>query len=163
MVALHIPVSHYAEWAEAMAAATFHAVPGQIVIGSSAPASYAPTIVHKPLRASDMFFLWRNKEAPRPTHNAFALAARNHVGKWRGLWSDLQVLQSSVFNKQPKEALMRSDSKPGLEQVDKVVPSETSFFGNEADTESCIPEFINTSAEKIAKKRAQMWREAVRE
>ena len=74
MVALHLPYAQLHEWLVGMEAHTFHAIPGCITIGSTSPPAYSPTIVHTPLGGSDTFFLWRTKDAPRPTHNVFAVA-----------------------------------------------------------------------------------------
>ena len=158
MVALHIPASQYHDWAVAMDEATFHAVPGQIVIGTSSPTAYSPTIVHKPLRASDTFYLFKNKEAARPTHNAFALGAHNQRGKWRGYWCDLQVLPPKLFNKQKDELLVRAEPASGLENPEGVKPEQTSFFNSAKDKMCTVPEFINQGVKKIAKKRTQFWR-----
>ena len=105
MVGIHVPVSQWHKWAAGMKAATFKAIKSPITIASTSQASYSASMVHNPLRSSDTFYLWKNREAPRPTHNAIALGKYNPKGKWRGFWSDVQIIKD--FNKQKGEVLER--------------------------------------------------------
>ena len=141
-----------------MEAATFHAVPTPIVIGSTAPAPYAPTIKHTPLRASDTFYLWRNKEAPCPTHNAIALGAANPKGKWRSFWSDLQIIPNAVFKKSKDEILLRPKKKASLEQADALEKKQASFYNDDRDATAGGFKFINESTARAAKQRSSAWR-----
>ena len=157
MVALHVPISHYQDWAPALDEASIHILPSSISIGSTAPANYAAHIVHCPLRSSDNFIIGRVKEAGRPTHNAFALARCNPKGKWRAIWSDMQVLPASVFNKAKGEVLMRS-AEAKMENPLAVEAAQTSFHGSASDTVASAPAFINAAVQKTVKARTKMWR-----
>ena len=141
-----------------MEAATFHAIPTPIVIGSTAPAPYAPTIKHTPLRASDTFYLWRNNDAPCPTHNAIALGAANPKGKWRSFWSDLQIIPNAVFKKSKAEIRLRQKKKASLEQADALESKQASFYNDERDATAGDPKFINDSTARAAKNRSHAWR-----
>ena len=157
MVALHLPYAQLHEWIVGMEANTFHAIPGCITIGCASPPAYSPTIVHTPLGGSDTFFLWRTKEAPRPTHNVFAIGRMNPRGDYRKMWTSFQVVPSGVYKKSSHEILRRVDPLP-IEQCDKVNTAETSFFRTEADLRCEIPEFVNQGVAKDARSRRNHWR-----
>ena len=157
MVALHVPVRHFAQWDAGMIASTMHHIPSPITISSVAQPSYAPTFKHNPLRACDTFHMWRNRESKCPTHNAVALGAYNKAGKWRYLWGSCQNLPPAVFNKGTGEVLERLQPVP-LEQADELDLKHTSFYHSDADKASQVPEWVKIGVGKECKKRQKAWR-----
>jgi hypothetical protein len=107
MVALHLPWLGVSRWSEAMRQSGYRDIKVPIIIGTKRPAGFSTTWAHKPLSASQAFWIFRQRASLAPTHNAFRMYNKNPNGNWRTYWSDLVLLEHKEYEKSKDEIRLK--------------------------------------------------------
>ena len=107
MVAMHTSFFDTQRYVTKLEAHNMASIKSPISIGAAKPTGYAPSWVHKPLKAIETFVLFRNIADTKPTHNAWVMKSLNPNSRYRELWSDLIILPPNVFQKQKWEVRKR--------------------------------------------------------
>ena len=107
MMALHLSHRDVDRYSKSLEKNHKTSVLTPICVGASKPTGYAPSWVHKPLSAMNMFFLYKNVGDVKPTHNAWLMKSLNPKFSYRDCWSELVVLPAAAYKKQKGETRMR--------------------------------------------------------
>ena len=103
MLALHLAFMDLSSWGQELKQNNFTFIKAPLVVGSK-PTGYSASWSHKPLSCTQTFFLFKQRAALRPTHNAWKMFNANKKSPWRELWSDLVMLKPSEYNKESKSS-----------------------------------------------------------
>jgi hypothetical protein len=111
MVALHLPWKDVGNWFNQFeknpAVQMWKSVKCPIIVASSRPIGFPPSMPSMPIRCSDAFFMMKEVTALRPTHNAFLKYTLNPKGRHKSAWSEVVVIPVSEFKKGHHEQLMK--------------------------------------------------------
>lgn len=112
MAVLHLPWLDVYNWTNCMQQQNFTFIKAPIIIGSSKPTGYSASWANKPLSCTQAFFMYKNRAAKRPYHNAWTMFQANKKSQWRELWCDLAVLKSGDFLKTKDEIQTKVGQPP---------------------------------------------------
>jgi hypothetical protein len=131
MMALHLPYHAVGTWKDTMNANDLTAIQAPLNVGCTKPAGYTPSWAHKPLPGVQSYFMYKNKVALFPQHNAWKMQVLDPKSDWRGLWADLSLLKPSVFGKTNEE--IRYNPKDTANNVPESTPDLEKVMGPEGE------------------------------
>ena len=116
MLLLHLPWMDLSSWGQELKQHNFTFVKAPLVIGSK-PTGYSASWSHKPLSCTQTFFMFKQRAAQRPFHNAWKMFNANKKSNWRELWSDLVMIKPSEYNKESKEEIQKKVNLPPVQRL----------------------------------------------